>query len=205
MLWLFLFIKSVGFGLAVAAPVGPMSLICMRRTLAHGRHWGLATGAGIALADSTYAFAAALGLAGLLTGFLHAHEAAIQGVAGIILIAIGARFWFAPFAENPSTTGAGSMRAAFASAYGLTMANPPTLLTFAAMFAAFAPGMRSGTEAVAETTLGVLAGSMLWWTGLVTLIARLHHIIGPTARKRIGQLSALCLIGFGLAALLDII
>lgn len=200
-----IFLKSIGFGLAVAAPVGPMSLICMRRTLAHGPRWGFATGAGIALADTTYAFAAALGLAGLFAAFLHAHQAMIQAVAGLILIAIGARFWFAPFAENPSTTGAGSIRAAFASAYALTLANPPTLLTFAAMFAAFAPGMRSGAQAVAETTLGVLAGSMLWWLGLVSLIARLHHVIGPAARKRIGQLSALCLIGFGVAALLDIL
>lgn len=200
-----IFLKSVGFGLAVAAPVGPMSLICMRRTLAHGRHWGFATGAGIALADTTYALAAALGLAGLLTGFLHSHEAAIQAVAGIVLIAIGARFWFAPFAENPSTTGAGSIRAAFASAYALTLTNLPTLLTFAAMFAAFAPGLRVGAEAVGETTLGVLTGSMLWWAGLVSLIARLRHTIGPTARKRIGQVSALCLLGFGVAALLDIL
>src|ERR1700744_4892733 len=83
-----LLLKAFGVGLAVAAPVGPMSLLCMRRTLARGWRPGLATGLGIAAGDGVYAGVAALGLAGL-SRFMLAHQTPLHLAAGLFLLWLG--------------------------------------------------------------------------------------------------------------------
>ncbi len=91
----------MGFGLAVAAPVGPMSLLCMRRTLAQGWRQGLATGAGIAAGDGVYAGVAVLGLAGL-SSFMLAHERPLHLAAGLFLLYLGLRTAFARRPRRPA-------------------------------------------------------------------------------------------------------
>src|SRR4051794_13989537 len=87
-----LFLKAVGIGVAVAAPVGPMSILCMRRTLAQGWGQGMAVGLGIALGDAAYGLVAGLGLAGV-SSFMLAHQKPLHLAAGLVLLWLGVRAW----------------------------------------------------------------------------------------------------------------
>jgi len=98
-----LYLRAAGFGIAVAAPVGPMSLLCMRRSLVQGPWHGLATGLGIAIGDGVYALVAALGLAGI-SKFILAHERPLHLAAGLFLIYLGAKVSFARGTHEPRET-----------------------------------------------------------------------------------------------------
>ncbi len=194
--WLVL--KGMGFGLAVAAPVGPMCLLCMRRTLAQGWRPGLATGAGIAAGDGIYACVAVLGLASL-SHFMLAHEQPLHLAAGLFLLYLGLR---TAFARRQDTAGpaprVGTARA-FASALLLTLTNPPTIIMFAAIFASLAPPGGFQLASAAATAGGVLAGSMLWWCGVVAGVSAVRHAIGRRARRWIDRVAGAALALFGAA------
>ena len=193
-IWLLL--KGMGFGMAVAAPVGPMSLLCMRRTLAQGWRPGLATGAGIATGDGAYACVAVLGLAGL-SHFMLAHERPLHLAAGLFLLYLGLRTAFARQSDTPAAVPQTGARRAFASAVLLTLTNPPTIIMFAAIFASLAPpdGFALGTAFA--TVAGVMAGSMLWWCGLVTVLCAIRHAIGQRTRRWIDRIAGVLLAAFG--------
>jgi threonine/homoserine/homoserine lactone efflux protein len=178
-----LYLKAAGYGIAVAAPVGPMSLLCMRRSLTQGWRYGLATGAGIAIADGAYALVAALGLAGV-TRFMLAHQRPLHFAAGLFLVYLGVKALFTR--TTGRTTEAppiATWPAALGSATLLTLTNPPTIIMFAAIFAALAP--RSGLTPTTAllTVAGVVTGSFSWWCGLVAVISGFRHMIGATIRR----------------------
>ena len=194
--WLVL--KGMGFGLAVAAPVGPMALLCMRRTLAQGWRPGLATGLGIAGGDGLYACVAVAGLAGL-SRFMLSHERPLHLAAGLFLLYLGLRTIFARRpAEAQAAPASGSGRA-FCSALLLTLTNPPTIVMFAAIFASLAPPGGFAWPAALATVGGVFAGSMLWWCGVVASIAALRHALGRRARRWIDRVAGAALAAVGLA------
>ena len=179
------FAKGAGIGAAIAAPVGPMSLLCMRRTLAQGWRFGFSTGTGIACADFCYALVAALGLAGVMR-FMAAYEQPLHFAA-------------APPARD-DTPGAASVAAGFGSALALTLTNPPTIVSFVAAFAALAP-VGFGPLDAALTAGGVLCGSLLWWLVLTALVAGARHAIGVRARRLIDRVSGAILGLLGAAEL----
>jgi threonine/homoserine/homoserine lactone efflux protein len=196
MLPIALFLKSAALGLAVAAPVGPMSLLCMRRTLAAGWRQGLATGCGIALGDAAYATVAALGLAGLSAALL-AEARPLHAAVGLVLLWLGLRGVLARPAPAEARGGAAATPgAALASAALLTLANPPTIVTFVALFAALAPPAGLAGAAAFATVTGVFAGSILWWCSLVAACAVAGRTIGPWRRwLDRGAGAALALLG----------
>jgi threonine/homoserine/homoserine lactone efflux protein len=197
-----LFFKSAGLGLAVAAPVGPMSLLCMRRTLEGGWRAGLAVGAGIALGDGAYAAIAAAGLASL-SHLVLAHPRLIAGAAGAVLLVLGVRGLIAPVAEAAATVEAkGSTTRAIATAAALTLANPPTLAMFAALFAGLAPAGGFSTPVAAATVCGVTAGSMGWWLFVAGVLSRLRHSLSHRARAWISRAGAVVVAGFGVVEVL---
>ena len=198
MLWLVL--RGLGFGLAVAAPVGPMSLLCMRRILAQGWRPGLATGLGIAVADGSYACVAVLGLAGL-SSFMLAHERPLHLSAGLFLLYLGLRTAFARPSDAPAAAPLARPARAFASALLLTLTNPPTIVMFAAIFASLAPPDGFSLASAAATVGGVLAGSLLWWCGVVAGVSFLRHAIGQRARRWIDRVAGGVLAMFGVAEL----
>ncbi len=193
-LWLFL--KGMGFGLAVAAPVGPMSLLCMRRTLSQGWRPGLATGCGIAMGDAAYGCVAVLGLAGL-SRFMLAHERPLHLAAGLFLLYLGLRTVFARRPEGATAAPQVGAVRAFASALLLTLTNPPTIVMFAAIFASMAPPDGFAPGSAAATVGGVLAGSMLWWCGIVGGVSAVRHAIGQRARRWIDRIAGAALAAFG--------
>lgn len=197
----YLFPKALGVGLAVAAPVGPMSLLCMRRTLGRGWRPGLATGLGIAAGDGTFAGVAALGLAGL-SRFMLAHQAPLHLAAGLFLLWLGLASLRRRSADSAAAVSEpGSATATFAGAWLLTLTNPPTIVMFAAVFAALAPRGGFDPAGAGVTVAGVVAGSLAWWCGLVGMITLVRRAIGPAARRWIDRLSGAMLAVFGVAEL----
>ncbi len=193
-----LFLRALGFGLAVAAPVGPMALLCMRRTLDQGWRAGLATGAGIASADALYAALAAFGLAGA-SRLLLAHATAFRLGAGAVLLWLGLSTLRG--LARPAPAAAAPRGSLYLGALALTLANPPTILTFAALFTALAPAGGFPPAAALATTAGVLLGSALWWLFLVGLLAALGHALGRRLRAAITLAAGTALALFGLATL----
>lgn len=193
---LFLVLKGMGFGLAVAAPVGPMSLLCMRRTLASGWRPGLATGAGIATGDAAYGCVAALGLAGV-SHFMLAHERPLHLAAGLFLVYLGLRTVFArPPSDAPASVSVGARRA-YGSAVLLTLTNPPTIIMFAAIFASMAPAGGFDPASALAMVAGVMLGSLLWWCGVVACVSAFRHAIGPRVRRWIDRVAGATLAVFG--------
>ncbi|MGF6480284.1 LysE family translocator [Paraburkholderia sp. JPY419] len=202
-----LFVTAAGVGLAIAAPVGPMGMLCIRRTLTGGPRAGLAIGFGIASGDAAYGLIAALGLVGI-SQFMLAYDRPLHLLAGLFLLYLGVRALLQkPPAEGADGNGngngklaqigrAGALRA-YASALLLTLTNPQTIIMFAALFTTLAP-RGAFSPAIALTTVGgVFAGSIAWWCCLVTMVSLARHAIGSRLRHAIDRVVGLMLAAFG--------
>lgn len=190
-----LFWKSVSIGLAVAAPVGPMGLMCIHRTLDHGQGAGLVFGAGVAAADLTYAVIAAFGVTAVSSALL-AGTFWIKLGGSVLLAVIGVRIALAPPQSDGRASLAGSGSRAFFTAYGLTMTNPTTILFFAGIFASVA-SMASTAQSVTFAA-GVFAGSMLWWLILTTLVSKSAGLFRPPILIWINRISGAFLVAFAI-------
>ena len=198
-----LFLRGLIVGFSVAAPVGPIGLLCIRRTLAEGRALGMAAGLGAATADAFYGAVAAFGLTAV-SGPLLAHATAIRLAGGVALCLVGTRIVFGhPAADAAPARGSG-LGGAFAWTFLLTLASPATILAFVAIFAGLGLVEAVGDWARAGTmVLGVFAGSAVWWLLLSAGIGRLRAFITPAALTWLNRIAGAALIGFGVAALLS--
>jgi threonine/homoserine/homoserine lactone efflux protein len=193
-----LLFKALAFGFILAATVGPMWLLCFRRTVAFGRAAGLASGLGIAAADGIYGALAAFGLTAV-SGFLLEHQFWIGLAGGVFLLWLGFKALLAaPPAAGAAQAGepAGSHAAAFASTLGLTLANPPTILAFAAIFASLGLTSSADWGAAALVVAGVFLGSAAWWVILAAAAGRLHERLSARFLRGINVVSGLALIAF---------
>ncbi len=196
-----LFLKATGIGLAVAAPVGPMSLLCMRRTLTRGWRHGLAIGGGIAIGDASYGLVAAFGLAGV-SRFMLAHERPLHIAAGLFLLYLGLKtFWASRAGQAAEVEPSRGWAHDLATAVLLTLTNPPTIIMFAALFAALAPAGGLGAGGALSTVAGVFAGSLLWWCLVVAVVSGFRHAIGRKAQTWIDRIAGTVLAGFGVVEL----
>ena len=193
-------IRGLVIGFTVAMVVGPIGVLTIRRTLVHGRVYGLASGAGVAAADGTYGGVAAFGLTAI-TAILVGIRPALALVGGGFLVWLGLRTLLArPPAREASATERPGLAAAFGSIYALTMTNPMTILSFAAIFAGF--GLSGGLPGEAALlTLGVFVGSLAWWIVLTTAIGIVRDRVTPDVLVWLNRLSGGILIAFGLASL----
>src|SRR5688572_21388344 len=158
-----LFFKGMVIGFSIAAPVGPIGVLCIRRTLAEGRVTGLATGLGAAAADGLYGAIAAFGLTAI-SDLLVRQEIWLSLVGGLFLCYLGIKTLVTMPAERPAATKAGSSATAFISTLILTLTNPMTILSFVAVFAGL--GLSAGAGSYASAALmvsGVFIGSAIWW------------------------------------------
>jgi len=163
MLDLWPFWKGLGIGLAVAAPVGPVGLLCIRRSLARGWLSGFLSGLGAAVADAVYAAIAAFGLT-TLTSWLVASQDWIAPIGGVLLIWIGIGIWHSkPGDRGAAPVDTAGLAADFATTLAVTMTNPATILSFVALFAGFGLGTASDYGAATLLTVGTFLGSALWW------------------------------------------
>jgi threonine/homoserine/homoserine lactone efflux protein len=196
-----LFVKAAVIGFSIAAPVGPIGVLCIRRTLADGRAAGFASGLGAAVADSLYGLVGALGLTAI-SSVLVGQQTPLRLVGGGFLLFLAVRTFLAAPAHGAARTGGGGWFASFGSTFLLTLTNPATILSFAAVFAGLGVAAGARTAAtVAMLVLGVFFGSALWWLSLSLLVGGLRERIDPTRLRWIHRCSGAVIAGFGIVAL----
>jgi threonine/homoserine/homoserine lactone efflux protein len=189
-------LKGVGLGIVLAAPVGPIGLLVIRRTLVAGWALGLATGLGVALADAVYGLVAATSLElarEVVTGA--GRWPALVG--GVVLLSLGLRsLWARPGVAQPAPGRVGApLLLALGSGFVLTLANPMTIATFAALFLGLGVAEAKGSAVL--LVAGVFAGSLLWWALLTGGVSVLRRALSPRVMVWLDRGSALVLIGFG--------
>ena len=188
-------------GFSIAAAVGPISLLCIRRTLAEGRVVGLASGLGVATADATYGAIAAFGLTAV-TDLLVDWRRVLAVVGGLFLLFLARRTFRAVPGEAAADTSTrrGGLASSYLSILGLTLTNPMTILSFAALFVGLGV---TGADAAEATllTAGVFLGSGAWWVVLVGAVGALRSRVTPAVLRRVNVASGLLIGVFAVAAL----
>ena len=189
------FLKGLSFGFLLAAAVGPMWILCFRRTLAQGPLAGFVSGLGIAVADAIYGAIAAFGLTAV-SGFLLRHQFWIGLAGGAFLVYLGIGCLRAkPAMAHESRDAPLALPQAFGSTLGLTLANPPTILAFIAIFAGLGIASANAWGAM-QVVAGVLLGSAFWWLVLALVAGRLRGRIGPRVFRAINLVSGVAILGF---------
>ena len=201
------FLKGLLVGFSIAAPVGPIGILCIRRTLAHGRAAGFISGLGAATADAMYGAAAGVGLIAI-TGVLVGGQHWLRLVGGLFLLYLGIRTWRT--AEQGGVFSIASdtshgLLGAYASTLALTLTNPMTVLSFAAIFAGL--GIASGAHYASAAALvaGVFCGSALWWLTLSTVVGVLRHHLSTSGVLWVNRASGAIISGFGVQALVTVL
>jgi threonine/homoserine/homoserine lactone efflux protein len=192
-----LFLQALWIGLSIAAPVGPIGLLTIQRTLDQGPRIGLATGMGAAVADACYGALGAFGST-LVIGALTGARPLLALLGGAVLLHMAWQLWRSQPAERATPLASGpDLWRSFASTFVLTLSNPATIFSFIAIFGALAAG---AARAVSPWPMiaGVFCGSALWWLLLCSLVGRWRHGFDTRWRRRINRLSALMLSGFAL-------
>jgi threonine/homoserine/homoserine lactone efflux protein len=202
--YLALFLRTLLIGVAVAAPVGAMGVLCIQRTLAGGWLAGFATGAGIATADAAYAACAAFGVTAV-SAAIEALQAPLRLAGGAVLVWLGVRAIVAPVVhevvhDEAAVRGYGAL---YASAVGLTLTNPMTIMAFAAVFASAGLAVSGGPGPALVATFGVAIGSLAWWVALVTTVSAARHAVSDRAVHLVNRLSGAAVAAFGIAAIIS--
>jgi threonine/homoserine/homoserine lactone efflux protein len=155
--------RGVVIGFSIAAPVGPIGVLCIRRTLTEGRASGLVSGLGAASADAVYGCIAGFGLT-FLSNFLVSRQTELRLAGGLFLLYLAVKTFFAKPAQKAAVAKGHGLLGAYFSTFFLTFTNPMTIISFAAIFAGLGLAEGSGTYASAGILVfGVFAGSALWW------------------------------------------
>jgi threonine/homoserine/homoserine lactone efflux protein len=202
-----LLLKGLLVGFSIAAPVGPIGVLCIRRTLAEGRAAGLVSGLGAATADAVYGSIAGFGLT-LISGFLISQSGWLRVLGGLFLLYLGVKTLLARPAERPAAARATGLLRSYASTFLLTLTNPTTILSFVAVFAGL--GLADATRdaaggpylAAALLVLGVFVGSALWWLLLSGGVSLLRARFDARAMRWVNRASGIVIAAFGVAALL---
>lgn len=195
-------ISGVILGFSIAAPVGPIGVLCMRRTLAEGRAAGLASGLGAATADAIYGCVAGFGLT-FVSKILVSQHVWFRLVGGAFICYLGIRTFLSRPGGDTDRVNSGGLLGAYASTFLLTLTNPMTILAFAAIFAGSGIASAGGDyRSAASLVLGVFAGSALWWLLLSSVVGLLRAKFNPHALRWVNRISGVIILGFGLFALL---
>jgi threonine/homoserine/homoserine lactone efflux protein len=196
----FLF-RGFAIGFSIAMPVGPIGVLCIRRTLAEGRTSGLVSGLGAAAADALYGGVAAFGLTAV-SEFLTGQQKWLRFSGGLLLLGLGVKTFLSKPATEAASVRGGGLTGTFASTFVLTLTNPATIMSFAIVFAAMGLGATNGSRvAGAWMVLGVFAGSALWWLLLSTSVALVREKFDRRRRQWVNRISGLVLGLFGWFAL----
>jgi threonine/homoserine/homoserine lactone efflux protein len=198
-----LLVKSFCAGLAVAAPMGPVGVLCLRRTLAQGWAAGLLTGLGAASADAVFGLVVALGLS-WLTDWLLAMGPRLRGLSGLGLLGLGAALILAPAREGDGPDPARRWLRDYGSALVLCLGNPLVILALTALFAALGltADLNAGMPAALAVGAGVFLGSLAWFALLCAFAMRFHPGLAAHRLRRVNQITGVVLGALGLAMLL---
>lgn len=200
-----LLLRGFVLGFAIAASPGPIFFLCLRRTLLRGRLYGLVSGLGVATADTFCAALAAFGVAAVASVLLNDRRP-LAFVGGAILLGLGVRIWLErPKPEEPAAaaTTARGLSWAYATTLGLTITNPATIISFAALAATLGLNTGGGPAKPAALVAGVLVGSAAWWCVLAFAVGMLRTRITPTLVRAVSTASSLVIAGLGILAIVS--
>jgi threonine/homoserine/homoserine lactone efflux protein len=195
------FFRGVILGFSIAAPVGPIGVLCIRRSLTDGRAAGFASGLGAATADAFYGAIAAFGLT-FVSAFLINQQTLLRLVGGAFLCYLGVRSFLASPAQQQAALRRTSLAGAYASTFFLTLTNPTTIFSFVAIFAGI--GIASGDPnygSAVALVLGVFVGSALWWLLLSGFVGAFRTRFSLEAMKWVNRLSGVIITSFGVIVL----
>jgi threonine/homoserine/homoserine lactone efflux protein len=196
--------KGMALGFSIAAPIGPIGILCVRRTLTEGRAYGLVSGLGAATADAMYGMVAGFGLT-FISSLLIGQRTWLTLIGGAFLCYLGIRTFLSKPAERGATAQRGGLLGAYASTLLLTLTNPMTIMFFAAVFAglgiANAPGAYTSSGLLVT---GVFLGSALWWLVLTGGSSLFLGKFSSDHWRWINRLSGLVLVVFGSVSLLSL-
>lgn len=196
-----IFLRGLLIGFSIAAPVGPIGVLCIRRTLTEGRLAGFLSGMGAASADMLYGAIAAFGLT-VVQDLLLGQAVWLRLVGGIFLLYLGVRTFLSKPAERAAQTSRGGLLGAYVSTFFLTVTNPLTILSFLAIFAGLRLGETNGDYLSASfMVLGVFLGSAAWWLALSTGVSFLREKFTPALLVWVNRLAGAIIFVFGLMAL----
>lgn len=198
-LWTWMLVKGAGIGFAVAAPVGPIGMLCIRTTLERGRVAGFCAGLGAAVADTIFAGIGAYGV-NLIGGFLNAEKMWFSLFGGLFLIAFGIHLARREpnLANSESREVPQGLLADFLMTLVLTLANPTTILSFVAVFAGLSGLIGFSLDAVPALLIGVFLGSAGWWLTLSGIVGLIRHRIDHQTMVWINRIAGIVLMVFGL-------
>jgi threonine/homoserine/homoserine lactone efflux protein len=195
-------LRGLAIGFSIAAPVGPIGVLCIRRTLAEGWAPGLVSGLGAATADAIYGCIAGFGLA-FISNFLVSQQVWLRLIGGVFLCYLGIKTLLAKPAEQASLGSGNGLLGGYASTFLLTLTNPMTIISFAAIFAGLGLAGASGNYGSAGIlVLGVFIGSALWWLILSSGVGIFRARINSQGLRWVNRISGVIILGFGLFALL---
>ena len=196
-------VRALALGLAVgfliAASPGPIFFLVLRRTLAQGWSSGLASGLGVATGDASYAALAAFGVA-VVTNVLIAQRRWIGLAGGIAIAALGIQALLrqASTPTLPRNDGGKKLGGAYLSILGLTLTNPPTILSFTAVFAGLGLRVGSAWAQAAALVIGVMLGSVVWWIVVTLVVTLVRDRLTPQITRGIGLVSGAMLLALGI-------
>ncbi len=198
-------LSGIIIGFSIAAPVGPIGILCIRRTLADGRLHGLVSGLGAATADAVYGCVAAFGLA-FVSDLLVQQQIWLRIVGGLFLLFLGAK----TIIKKPTEKTMESKKLGLARSYGstflLTITNPMTVISFAAIFAGLGLGNNVGDYgSAALLVLSVFIGSAAWWLILSGSISLLKGKVTPRVMLWINRISGAIILTFGIIAVISVL
>jgi threonine/homoserine/homoserine lactone efflux protein len=198
------FLRGLIIGFSIAAPVGPIGVLCIRRTLAQGHVFGFVSGLGAATADAIYGCIAGLGLTFISSLLIH-QQIWLRLIGGAFLCYLGVKTFMSLPAEQAAKAKGNSLVGAYASTFLLTLTNPMTMLSFAAVFAGLGVASTRGNYTLAIIlVLGVFTGSALWWLMLSGGIGLFRTKLTPRRLQWVNRISGVLITAFGLLALLNL-
>lgn len=198
-------LKGLIIGFSIAAPVGPIGVLCIRRTLAEGRAYGFVSGLGAATADGLYGTIAALGLT-LVSSFLIDQANWLRLIGGAYLCYLGLKTFRSRPAERAAEAKGRGLLGAYTSTLFLTLTNPLTIFAFAAIFAGVGAEAAAGNMFGAlNVVLGVFLGSAAWWLILVTLTSLFRSRLTTGGLVWVNRVSGVIILGFGVVMLYGLI
>jgi len=197
------FLRGLVIGFSIAAPVGPIGVLCIRRTLAEGRISGLVTGLGAATADAIYGCIAGFGLT-VVSNIFISQQVWLRLIGGLFLCYLGGKTFLAKAAPQAASTKGSGFVGAYASTFFLTFTNPMTILSFVAIFAGLGLASAGGNSPSAGVlVLGVFLGSALWWVILSAGVGVFREKFNSRGLAWVNRISGTIITVFGLFALLS--
>ena len=196
-------LRGLIIGFSIAAPVGPIGILCIRRTLNGGHISGLVSGLGAATADTIYGCVAGFGLA-FISNFLVRQQIWLHLIGGAFLCYLGIKTLLKKPANQSAAARENGLLGDYASTFFLTLTNPMTILSFAAIFAGLglaSPRGKYGSAGV--LVLGVFIGSALWWLVLSSGVGIFRKNFNTNSLQWVNRISGVIITGFGLYALLS--